>query len=76
MLKKLYYVVEKKLQDVGDDIQEITGWKQITVYDMVNNIPKIFCEIESENAINSEVEIQEYLDNNGYEDDEFEFIIL
>jgi len=75
MKKKLYYTVEKELQDL-DGFEETTGNKTITCYDMVNNEPKIFCEIETQNTENSEVEIQEYLDNNGYGDEEFEFIIL
>lgn len=74
-MKKLYYVVEKELQDVGD-VEETTGYKTITCYDIVDNEPKIFCEIQTQNVWNSEKEIQEYLDNNGYSDDEFEFIIL
>ena len=73
---KLFYVVEKLTQDVGDDIQELTGWKTITVYEILNNQPKMFCEFEGENAKPNEAEIQEYLDNNGYGDDEFEFTQL
>ena len=72
-MRKLYYVVEKQSHDVGDDIHELTGWKTITVYEIVDNQPKIFCEIESDITENSEDEIQTYLDNNGYEDEEFEF---
>ncbi len=75
MIKKLYYTVEKELQDI-DGFEETTGNKTITCYYMINNEPKIFCEIETQNTENSEVEIQEYLDNNGYEDEEFDFIIL
>lgn len=75
MKKVLYYTVEKELLDI-DGFEETTGNKTITCYYMIDNQPKIFCEIETENTENSEVEIQEYLDNNGHEDEEFGFVIL
>jgi hypothetical protein len=75
MKKKLYYVVTKQLQDFGE-FQETTGWKTITVYEIVDNQPKIFAEIEARNVDSTEGEIQFYLDNNGYDDEEFELINL
>ena len=50
-----------------------SNWKLITVYYIEDNQPKIFCEIESSKESPDEVEIQTYLDYNGYEDEEFEF---
>ncbi len=76
MKKKLYLVVEKQLNDVGDDIQETNGWKTITVYEMVNNEPKLFTSIECSNSDESTFAVSDYLCDNGYSDDEFEFIIL
>jgi hypothetical protein len=76
MKKKLYYTVEKQLQDVGDDIQEATGWKTITVYEIMSNKPKMLTEIEADCTDNSEEEIQSWLDMNGYGDDKFEFTQL
>jgi len=78
MKKKLYYTVKKELSSFDDnvEVEETTGNKTITCYDIVDNQPKIFCEIESLNTLNLEEEIQTYLDNNGYGDDEFELIIL
>jgi len=75
MKKKLYYVVEKELQG-NDGFEETTGNKTITVYEMVNNEPKKFTDIDAANDENSQEKIQEYLDDNGYGDDEFEFIQL
>lgn len=75
MKKKLYYVVEKELQG-NDGFEETTGNKTITVYEMVNNEPKKFTDIDAANDENSVEKIQEYLDDNGYGDDEFEFIQL
>jgi hypothetical protein len=70
----LYYTVSYSFQDNGD-CEEKDGNKTITVYIIKNGEPKIFCEIESFNHLNSETEIQTYLDNNDYSE-EFEFTML
>ena len=77
MKKNLFYVVEKEsYYDVGDNIHKLTGWKTITVYEIINNQPKIFSTIGAEIANSSENEIQIWLDNNGYGDEEFNLIQL
>lgn len=76
MKKKLYYVVDLELQHVDGEIEETTGNKTVRVYDMEDNVPKIFCTLDLLNTQNSEEEIQEYLDDNGFGDDAFEFIEL
>jgi hypothetical protein len=52
MKKKFYYVVEKELQG-NDGFEETTGNKTITVYEMVNNEPKKFTDIDAANDENS-----------------------
>ena len=49
----------------------ITGINMVTVYDK----DKLFCEIEvlADSPYSTEEEIQNWLDDNGYEDGEFEF---
>jgi len=75
MKKKLYYTVEKELQDI-DGIEETTGHKTITTYSVVNGeIEKQF-DIECANDENSEEAINDYLIDNGMGDDEFDLIIL
>jgi hypothetical protein len=77
MKKKLYYTVEKQLQDVGDDIKEATGWKTISLYEITDNEPKKLTDIEADCTDKTTTVIQEWLDENGYSDDnEFEFIEL
>ena len=71
----LYYVIEKQIQTI-DTIEECTGWKTIRVYEIIDNQPKLFCEIEALNETSDVEEIQIWLDNNGYEDKEFEFLQL
>ena len=73
MEKKLFYVVEKTVKNIGFDQYELTGYKDITVYEIIDNQPKVFCEIEALNTSPTEAEIQIYLDENGYSDDVFEF---
>lgn len=73
--KPLYFIIEKQLQDVGD-VQETNGLKNIFVYEINNNIPKLIHSIEVSMEDNSEASIQEYLDDNGYGDTYFKFIAL
>jgi hypothetical protein len=67
----LFYTIERELysEEIG-----LNGNKTIRVYEAIgfNNI-KLFCEIESVLENNSQDEIQYWLDNNGYCDDEFLF---
>ena len=76
MIKKLYYIVELELQHVDGEIQETTGIKYVRVYEMINNVPNKFCKLEIDITDNTEIEIQEYLDDNGHGDEIFELIEL
>jgi hypothetical protein len=76
MGKKLYYTVDKELTDVGDDLYEVTGMKEITVYKIIDNEPKMFTSIDCELTCESKGAIQDYLDDNGYGDETFELIKL
>jgi uncharacterized protein YegJ (DUF2314 family) len=73
--KKLYYTVEKEIDDNGGD-DTLTGNKTITVYEIVNNEPKKLTDIECGTEENSKDKINDYLSDNGYGDDEFTLILL
>lgn len=74
-MKKLYYTVEKELQNI-DGIEEATGNKTITAYSVVGGeIEKQF-DVECLNEDNSKEAIQDYLDDNGMGDEEFKLILL
>lgn len=75
MKKTLYFVVEKQLDDI-DGVGTTNGLKEISVYDMVENKPVVFARIESDNEESSRDAIRNYLEDNGYGDDEFELIQL
>ena len=75
MSKDLYYVVERHL----DETFSANGLRTIRVYDIVNNVPYTFTSIdassypEGDYFRNDEEEIQEWLDDNGYGDEEYNF---
>ena len=74
-MRKLYYTVEKETHQVGE-FEEITGFKTVTVYDIENNIPTKFFELEISNDENTKEAINDYLSDNGYGDETFELIQL
>lgn len=75
MVKDLYYVVEKHL----DETYSFNGVRTIDVYEIEENIPKRFTSLEclsypeGDYFRGDEEEIQEWLDENGYEDFEYSF---
>jgi hypothetical protein len=76
-VKQLYYTITKETQMVGD-VEECTGWKNITLYEIRDNQPKLLAEISAhgESPFSSEEEIQAWLDENGYGDEDFNFTQL
>ena len=76
-MEKLYYVIEKEFQLVNDNggIEETSGWKDITVYNIDTQAMHSVevCQIRAENTSNSEVEIQTWLDNQDPEATSFNF---
>lgn len=76
-MMNLYYVEEKETEQ-DDSFEYTTGNKTITVYDIDTQSMQlvIFCEIETLNYKESELEIQHWLDNNSYEDEEYNLVKL
>lgn len=73
MKKKIYYTVEK---EVACDGETLTGNKDVTVYEILDNVPKCIFSLELTNDQNSEAEILDYLNDNGFCDDEFDIVLL
>lgn len=74
-MKKLYYVIEKDLFNI-DGFQETTGIKYVRVYTIENGELEIWFTLElidSDNTIDS---IQNYLNDNGYNDETIKMIQL
>ena len=71
----LYYTVEKETETYGL-VDELTGWKTITVYEIVDNKPKEICQLPANNEDTSTDEISLWLDENGYGDKSYKFTLL
>ena len=73
MKKKLYFVIEK---EISTDDETLTGNKTVSVYEIKDNVPTRFFEVEGDNEDSSSQLIQNYLDDNGFGDDDFELTQL
>lgn len=73
MKKKLYFTIEK---EVSSDGETLNGLKSVDVYEIIDNVPKKFCTVDGSVEDKSSDLIQMYLDDNGFGDDDFEFIQL
>lgn len=73
MNKQLYYVIEKT---VSSDGETLDGLKVITLYEIEENVPKMFASIDSDNSVKTVDAITEWLDDNGYGDEVFDFVQL
>jgi hypothetical protein len=73
MKKTLYYVVDKESYS---GTNELNGLVTVSVYEMIDNKPVVLTTVECTDEDNIEDQIQNYLDDNGFGDDEFNFIQL
>ena len=72
---KIYYVITKELvcSDPNSGDEYTTGIKNVDVYTVEHGEVEKFFDLEIRNEDNSEDEIQEWLDDNGYSEKEIEF---
>lgn len=68
--KKLFWTADLE-SNVDHDIPTLTGKKLINVYQISDNQPLLLCEIESTLEKSSVDDIYYWLDNNGYEHEDF-----
>lgn len=73
MKKKLYFTIGK---NVSGDGETLDGTKTVNVYEIINNELKSFTTIEADLSDNSKKAIQDYLNDNGHEDETFDLIVL
>jgi len=64
-MKNLYYVVEKQTTPDGDEFEYVTGRKDISLYEIVDNTPKLLINLSADNSDSSTGEIQNWLNENG-----------
>ena len=72
-MRKIYYTIDKS---VSSDGETLDGNKTVTVYEIVDNIPKVFFTLDLVLEDNSLNEIKDYLNDNGYSDETFEINLL
>lgn len=68
--KKLFWVADLE-SNIDYDDPILTGKKLISVYQIINDEPLLLCEIESTLEKSSVDDIYYWLDNNGYEHEDF-----
>jgi hypothetical protein len=67
-MKTLYYTVTKQLNDI-DGVEETNGFKDIRIYDIIDNKPLLITEIEAENEYSSLDEINHFVEITMMEED-------
>lgn len=72
---QVYYTVDKELQNI-DGIEETTGHKTVTTYTVENGKVKKFFDLDLLNEDNSEEEIKDWLNDNGYEEKNIDLVLL
>lgn len=68
-MKTLYYTVEKELENIADGIDQATGVKDIRIYDIVDNKPKLVTEINAENEYSTQDELEHFVKYTLQEED-------
>jgi hypothetical protein len=74
-MKIFYYVVHPQLEEV-DDFKETNGWKDITVYHVLNNKLKITGSFEILMEENSQDEVLDFLHQDIDEDEIIKLVQL
>ena len=75
MATKLYYTIEKETEFINE-VEECTGMKNIAVYEIANDKPKLWFDLDVPNEDRTEESIDEWLIDNGFEDRQYDFIQL
>lgn len=73
MKKTLYYVTQN---ETYSGTTELNGIITVTVYDIVNNKPMSLGSFDTTDEADIDEEIQLYIDDNGYGDEEITFVQL
>lgn len=75
MKTTLYFTVTKNTAFIGND-EYCDGIKTICVYEIANDKPNSWFDLEVPNDDNSIESIEQYLNDNGFSDKDYEFIQL
>lgn len=72
MKKTIYFTSTLEINDDGI----LTEMRIVNVYDIIFNIPELLVILEMTVLSEVQIEIQNYLNDNGHGDEDFEFIKL
>jgi hypothetical protein len=75
-MKKFYYVVRPQLISVDDNIPECNGWKYVTVFDVVDNVPIEIVNLEVLYSEDSKYNVEVYFGEFMPECIDFELVQL
>ena len=75
-MSKIYYVIHKETQDVGGGYFELTGLKDVRLFQIENNELKFLNGLDLELSDNSEKEIIDFLLEEGIFEDENDFELI
>ncbi len=67
-MKTLYYTVDKELNNI-DGTEETTGYKDIRLYDIIDNKPVLITEISAENEYSTIDELNHFVEVTIMEED-------
>lgn len=75
MATKLYYTVQKETQQ-DDSFEYCTGTKNIAVYEIVKDRPKLFFDVDVDNEDRCDESIDNWLEDNGFGNRLYDFVEL
>lgn len=73
-MAKIYYSINKQITYDSDGAGTLEGGKEVSVYRVINNDLDLLTTLDLDNSDNSEGEIMEFLDDEGFED--YQLILL
>jgi hypothetical protein len=73
MKRKIYFTVTKGVEDDGETLD---GMKTVSVYEIIDNEPKLWFDVETPNEQPSDEAVAQYLNDNGFGDEAFDAILL
>lgn len=74
-MKTIYYTVDVEFHSHDFELGP-TGLKMVNIYTVENGKVVKMADIECDLSDSSEDKIENYLDDNGFEEEDFEFVLL
>lgn len=75
-MKKIYYVIQREVEDIGGGYYELTGIKDVRLYQIDDNNFKLISNLYLELSDNTESKIKDYLLDNLLFQNENQFELI